>query len=414
MKRFLYVTLFLIVIIGGIFLIFGRKNNTLNEKGAGGFKDFFSRSITPENTTTNDTSLLDEALVLPQLSPTSPFTPMSLFPVAGYTVFKNTKTITNLDSMNNPTKTTIVDVVTRFVSRANGYVYETIGGETALQISNIFIPNIYEALFSKNGSNAIVRFLRDDGKTVATYSFPIPETNPDGTRTQIPGIYLPDNITAITTNPNQEQITFIQKTENGVVLKNSGFDYKKQKILLQHDFESWLPLVTNKQTYLQTKASGLVDGFLYLLNEKSVVLKKILGNTSGLTVTISPQGNLVLFSKSTKNGFTTNIYSTKDGSVIPSFVPVIPEKCVWLENEDLICAKSTTLENALYPDEWYAGTISFNDSFIKIYTKSGSYETLLDTPPFSFDATNLTVDETNGMLYFMDKKTGILWRFNYR
>ena len=411
MKRFILYLFILLVIGGGVYLFLNKTPGQQNEQGGSLFKSFFSRDSGVLQQPTDETTPIDEAVTVADVPENSPFKALSIFPVAGYTVFNKTTTSV---VKGKAVITTSPEKTIRYISRKNGYIYETTDGVSALQITNIFIPNIYEGVFSKDAKQALVRFLRDDNKTIASYIIPVPETNPDGTRTQKQGIYLADNITSITTTPSKDSLFYTQKTPTGVSVRQTDFSLKNNREVFKSDFESWLPIKTNAGFYLQTKASGVAEGFLYQINDRVKNLKKIVGNIPGLTVSIDPKGEFALYSQTTNNGFFTRIYDIKNNTTISASLSVLPEKCVWLINQDLICAGTKIIPEGLYPDTWYAGTASFSDYFYKIYTKTGTYDVLTENPPLSFDVTYLSVDEANGTLFFIDKSTGILWSFDYR
>ena len=104
------------------------------------------------------------------------------------------------------------------MSRANSYVYEITNNETPLQISNVYIPNIYEAVFGDKMNTALLRFLRSDQRTIATYSVPIPSENPDGSRTQKEGAYLPDGILQAVLSPDASQLAYLTQNNTGATI----------------------------------------------------------------------------------------------------------------------------------------------------------------------------------------------------
>jgi hypothetical protein len=183
--------------------------------------------------------------------------------------------------------------------------------------------------------------------------------------------------------------------------------------LLRSPFREWLVSWGGKDIFLQTKASGTASGFLYQVDAANKRLTRVLGDIKGLTTSISPKGTYVLYSESTPRGFVTRILSTKTGVVRSIGNSILPEKCAWLIDEDLICAGGGTIPEGTYPDSWYAGTTTFSDQIFRIYTGANIFDVLhTPTEGESFDMTNLQVNESLGLLYFIDKQSGILWQFS--
>ncbi|HTH93564.1 MAG TPA: hypothetical protein VL576_03750 [Candidatus Paceibacterota bacterium] len=345
----------------------------------------------------------------------SPFTQLTGHPVAGYTIFDltNKVSIPSTDPKKKPTVQTVTDHYIRYVSRQNGYVYEIKDSGTPLQITNIFIPNIYEAQFADSNTTALLRFLRNDSETIATYSVPIPSLNNDGTRTQKTGTFLPDNILELAVSPDQTQLARVTVDNSGSIVTTSTSLGTKIKAIAKSPFVEWLPFWVKNTVYLQTKAASIANGFLYKIDSSTARLSRALGDIPGLTVSMSPSGTYILYSQSTGTGFSTSIFNTKTNTTNNLSLSIMPENCAWLQNEDLICGGGNTVKNATYPDDWYAGVVHFSDQLYKISTKSNTYTVLYNNSGQSFDMTTLKVDENQHLLYFIDKNTGYLWQFSY-
>ncbi len=415
MRKRIIITLIIILIGGGVWYFYTKSKVATTGEQPAVFKSFFpvgntTPSTTPDGSLSPSTS---NPIVIPQTQ-SQPFKQLSPSAIAGYSAFPLTTVITipPVKPKGKPTKQTIVEQVVRYVARTSGYVYEIKKGDVPTQISNVYIPNIYEALFGDGGRTAILRFLRDDKKTIASYSVPIPDQNIDGSRTQKNGMYLPDNIPALSISPDGSTITRLTDEIGTAVLSTTNTLNGGRKELLRNPFHEWLLSWSGKDIYLQTKASGSTEGFLYQLDQSKKRLVRILGNITGLTASVSPSGTYILYSQSTANGFITKIVTTKTGVTRAVGNSILPEKCVWLKNEDLICAGAGSIPNGTYPDDWYKGTAHFNDQLLRIYTAINTFDVLY-TPSgdYSFDMTNLQVDETSGTLYFIDKPTGLLWQF---
>lgn len=413
MRRFLIIFILLGLIGGGIWLFFFRKNPSEAPVSSGSFfQTFFSRNNTaPEQ---QDDPLGQADVVIPDIAPSSPFSVVTRFPIAGYIPIKKTKTVTvpASDPRQKPTTQTTTESSLRVVSRVNGYVYEIKDGASPLQISNIYIPNVYEAIFSPEGTFAFVRFLKDDQRTIGSYSIPVPEQNPDGTRTQKEGFYFPDNATAATLSPDGKTVATVIPQNEGVSITTATITNTNRKELLRTPFKEWLVLWGGGTVYLQTKAAAVAEGFLYKVDSAGKRLLRVVGGVPGLTTSMSPSGTYLLYSQSGNETLQTFLLNTKTGVTRSVGALILPEKCTWLKNEDLICAGNDFLVPASYPDAWYQGIVSFSDKLYRIGV-SGNYIEELDGGTFPYDAISLFADEAERSLYFIEKTTGVLWRFNY-
>ncbi len=416
MRKALIILLILIFLVAGVYFFYIKPNTQAGKPVPNILTSFFPKTTSigsnfgsdtnPDGTATNTTIAPAIEPALKQLSPR---------PIAGYTVYSlsNTVSTPSTNPKVKPVITVTIDHFIRYVSRINGYVYEIKNKDIPLQISNIFIPNIYEASFADNNNTAILRFLRADNNTIATYTVPIPALNSDGTRTQIPGIYLQDNIYNLTVSPDQKNLLRVTRDSTGTILSTSTTRGASVKKLFTSTFMSWLPQWVNSGIYLQTKAASKVDGYVYLLDQKNSRLSRITGNIKGLTTSISPSGQYILYSESSGSGFSTKLYNTKTSTVSTISLNILPEKCVWLKNEDLICAGSDSVDPAIYPDGWYAGINHFSDNLYRISTASNNFSTIYTAGTPTYDMTNLQVDEDRGLVFFIDKNTGLLWQYRY-
>lgn len=410
MKRIVISIVIILVIVTGAWFFFIR--NTPNSTG-NPFTDVFQTFFPIGSDGNNPDGVLPGQEIGTNGEMSSRFTQVTQRPVANYSIFSLTYT----DSKPNPEAglppivSTITDHYLRYVSRANGYVYESRNAQAATQITNILIPNIYEAEFTDNNTIALLRFLRDDGRSIATYSAPIPPINPDGTRTQKQGTYFPDNILSYALSPDRKIIARLTADTNGGIISTSTTANTNKKDVLRTQLKELLLFWTKPNTlYAQTKAASSVNGFLYKVDTAQGRLVRVLGDIPGLTTSISPDGVYVLYSQSVQNGFITRILNTQTGVVTPIGASILPEKCAWFTNNNLVCAGNSYIPEGIYPDSWYAGITQFQDQLYNIDVVTNTYSVVYDGSDYQFDMTNLTLDEGRNMLYFIDKPTGLLWR----
>ena len=86
-------------------------------------------------------------------------------------------------------------VALRYVDRATGNIYQTFADKIEeKKFSSTIIPMVYEAFFGNNGNSVIMRYLKQDAKTIITFVGALPkeflgaDTTSD---TEIKGAFLP-------------------------------------------------------------------------------------------------------------------------------------------------------------------------------------------------------------------------------
>ncbi len=318
--------------------------------------------------------------------------PVSVGAIAGF--FVNTIT-----AKNQPP----VDTV-RYVGRDDGFVYEMDNTNIITQISNIKIPNIYEALFTEGGKSVLLRYLRENGETIATYYVPIPEPDKEGKRVQAQGTPLADNILSVTAFNGGKQIATLRDEGGQSIIRTSTPKGTGSQTFFSYPFKDWLLLSAEQTLFLQAKAHSTFQGMLIQLQRGSY--RKIASGISGLTASVSPSGNFVLMSQSEGGSFSAFIVNQKTGKRNNLSVPILPEKCAWIESDNLICAVPQTVPSGNYPESWYSGEILFEDKLVRVVSTTGIIIEM--NISFPYDATQLRYSTGTKLLYFIDKRSGFL------
>jgi hypothetical protein len=416
MRRILLIIL-LILLVGLAGLYFWEKKRiaTTGVQPTGVFKSFFPLNQSP--VTVPNSTVPDTTDTTARAQTLSRFTQLSARAIAGYSAYTDTYKITipAENPKSKPTTQTVTDNVVRYIARVSGFVYEKRNSDTPVQISNVYIPNVYEGSFMDTNQSAVLRFLRDDNQTIGTYIVPIPPKNSDGTRTQKEGRFLNDGISSFAVSPDGSEGVRIYMTNGTAEIMTSDSGDKNRKEVINSPFTEWLPLWPTKQTlYLQTKAASSAAGYLYRVDRTERKLHRILGDISGLTATVSPSGTYVLYSQSIQNSFQSILLNTKTGSSTTLNLKVLPEKCLWDTSrggEDLLCAGNNAVPSGNYPESWYMGLVHFSDNIFRIYTSNTTFEVVYDGSDGNYDMTNLQYNANNNTVYFIDKNTGSLWQY---
>src|SRR3989344_2973382 len=309
-------------------------------------------------------------------------------PVGGAGIFD----IVNTDK----TKSTLI----RYIQRADGNIFETFTNTlTVNRISNKTIPKIYEAIWGNAGDVVITRQLKDDNETIESFAAKLsgnasPAVGGAGsTVKELSGVYLPQKISALTISPDKSKMFYLYPTGSGVGSIFANADGGKKTLIFESPLSEWLAaFADNKTIVLTTKPTAGAKGFSYFLNTSNGNLSKILGGQNGLTILVSPDKKLALYS--------------------------LPEKCVWSKGgENLYCAVPKVVPACAYPDCWYRGGIAFSDDIWKINTATGETNRLISPEAFAqktLDVINPLLYESESFLLFMNKIDLTPWVLDIR
>ncbi len=321
--------------------------------------------------------------------------------------------------------------VIRYIQRADGNIFETKTDIlTVNRISNKTIPKIYEAIWAQTsggqggaGDIVITRQLKDDSETIESFAAKI-SGSASSTEKTLGGVYLPQKISALVISPDKSQMFYLYPTGSGAATMGvagifAKADGSKKTLIFESPLSEWLAdFADNKTVVLTTKPSAGAAGFSYLLNTSNGEIKKILGNIAGLTILISPDKKLILYSESINNSFKTKLYNLTDNRSTDFVLQTLPEKCVWgKEGENIYCAAPKAVPTGNYPDSWYQGRVSFSDDIWKINTATGETNRLISPEAFvnkTIDVINPLLNENESFLLFMNKIDLSLWVLDIR
>jgi hypothetical protein len=217
-------------------------------------------------------------------------------------------------------------------------------------------------------------------------------------------------------SPLENQIAYLEHTPENTNLIVTNWDNSKWEKVAS------LPVTQTNLTWsgidtitIQTKASYTADGLLYFYNLKTKKLDKIISGVKGLSTKVSPDARYVLYSGSNNGTLFAALYDRRTGKIDRLPFKTLAEKCVWSRGSDLIyCGAPANAPSGDYPDVWYQGSTSLKDNLweLEVATKKA---TLLFNPELNnlsetIDATQLTLDEVNQQLYFINKNDFSLWR----
>lgn len=305
----------------------------------------------------------------------------------------------------------------RFVDRSTGHIYETpIESTSEKKISNVTIPQIYEALWSGNGREVVMRYLKD-GTSIQSF-YGVLATTTEATATSSPaieGYFLPSGIRDIAVAAGK--ILYFDPTGASGVLVEANVGGTGKRVTLTSDTSQWLVSRTGaKSAFLSTRPSGTVAGFGYILNVASGAFNNAISDIIGLTGSINPSGTYVFMSGAQGNGIASASYDVANKRTLALSVATLSDKCAWSNTGSVMiyCAIPTGPAAGTYPDDWYQGNVSFNDTLWMIDMATGETSFVFD-PQFEvledMDMFRMSMSPDDSYLQFTNKKDMSLWLY---
>ncbi len=307
-----------------------------------------------------------------------------------------------LDSTSTPTVTHI-----RYIERKSGNMYDYNSKNKILtRITNKTIPGVERVSWLSNGSMAYLQYF-SQSKSLETYAL---SSNKTG------GFSLSQNISSIATHLNNALLT-LDSGVNGSIATRLQPNGSESITAFQTPLSKISAQFTGDNSYLvYTKPSGTLNGYAFTV-DKTGVFTRIAGPLKGLAAQASPTGKRILVSYVDSTGtMHLRMINTVTHTTTPLPVSTIADKCVWAySGKSAYCAIPTNPTKAIYPDDWYQGAISFNDSIWQInitnhYAKLVLSPTQEGKSPMDIISLSLDPDETT--LSFINKKDGSLWSFH--
>ena len=390
-----------------------------------------SKNITPQDTSPTDISGYIPTEDNSAITNTK-FKKISSFPIAGFGVFmkERFKEENNLEALPPSRGNVSVLPITpstefapaiRYVNKTNGNIYQTFADKIdERRFSEIVVPKVYEAYFGNKGESVIMRYLKEDGKTIETYVGALQKeylgADSIGT-SEVKGSFLPENISDMSVSSDSSKMFYLFNIGDN----SAGISYTLQSSTKVQIFDSafteWLSFWPKSDMLtVTTKPSANVPGYMYVINPDRKDFNKVLGGINGLTTLTSPDGKNVLYSD---NNLSLNIFNTETKESNYLGMKTLAEKCVWAPTSDAVyCAIPKYINSGSYPDSWYQGEVSFSDEIWKIDIKSGSTILVLDPNNISngeeIDGIRLTLDESQNFLFLINKKDSYLWGLNLK
>lgn len=371
---------------------------------------------------------------------------LSNTPVGGYGASTTETIITKATRLASSTQTLGTTFV-RWVDRGRGNIYEARGDTLDIAtLSNTVVPKIYESVWNKNITAFVALALSDQTSVVngvyaelrsRVLSKILPtaststtqnseqntpsgssQTNTAGSLTpfELKGKNLPENIIGYAVSPKKDRL-FLMTNESGTGV---GYVTKFDGSGAAQIFTTPITQVnvdwpSDNVIAITTKGAADERGYLYFVDPKTGVWKKIVGPLPGLSAKVSTDAKKVFLSVAgNSNNIISSIYDVAQKKGTDAVVRTLADKCIWgnFYKEMVYCGVPSQPVSGTYPDDWYKGTVSFIDKIWQENSTTGEIKlisSIVDTSDRVIDAFSLGLDSKDNFLFFMNKNDLSLW-----
>lgn len=308
----------------------------------------------------------------------------------------------------------------RFVDRATGNIYEARpDSEEIIRVNNTTVPKIQEAIWNSSGDSLVLRYLKDDGASIDSFSAKIKTSSSTNNSFsgEISGAFLSANSKSVVINPSgTKTFSLLEKSGgNGSYGVISNMDGSGKSTIFDSAISEWL-ISWPKDSIISfaTKPSYKDSGYVFLYNTQNNSFYRVLGGVYGITALVNRNADALIYSESLRGGFKLNYFNIKTSEDKMLQISTMADKCVWSNTEKSVvyCAVPKSVTTSSYPDTWYQGITSFSDNFWKIDTDKGTTNIIYETGKnydISVDAMDLRISTDDKYLVFTNKDDLSLW-----
>ncbi len=301
------------------------------------------------------------------------------------------------------------DITIRFIEKETGHIFETsLENPTVQRLTNTTIPHIQEVLWGNTASSTIIRYIDDSGDVVKTFLGTIvmletPENT--GVVGELIGTFLEDTISFLTISPDSEEMFYLTENTTGSTGILYTFKNATTKNIFTTPLTELIPQWTSDRTILLTTQPAYdIFGYTYRISNTGGSFSKVLGPARGLVSLGNSTFSTILYSQNSS----LFSYNVAKATSVSLGLSTLPDKCVWSIQSPHIayCAVPKSVSNTTFPEEWYQGRATTNDTLWRINTTTGVSTILFDpeSEGVSLDIENLTVNTDDTHLLLQDRK----------
>lgn len=293
-----------------------------------------------------------------------------------------------------------------YKKRDGHLVSNDISGGKEETVSSLTILNIFAVLWAPDKKHTLIRY-EDAGtvKQLATTATSSPKVS-----------FLPSSAGSPAWSPDGKTFSWLQQQNETVFLYSANADGTNQR---RRSFTTPIPdllmsFVTNDLVAFVSRSSFRFESPLIMYNLRTGA-QTIPFARFGLRAKTDENATteMVATTATTRTGELAGLsvfdYRTEKETTWP--YKTIADKCTFTDDKKyLFCAVPRTPPARALPDDWLIGATSLNDGFYRFDLKDGTVTEV--TPETEHDATSLVLSPDNKNLFFIDKKTGYLWRLS--
>lgn len=289
----------------------------------------------------------------------------------------------------------------KYYSSLNGNVFRSnFDGSNTSIISADILMNLIKAEWSPTDTTKLIAFF-DEGSQIKKYFYDFKSNQ---------STELSSNICNIAWSPTENKVAYqYYDAENGFnnisIANPDGSDWNN--ILETRIKDLIIEWPSSDLISIRTRPSGLAQSVLYTLTTNGSNFSKLIGNTYGLTVLWSPQGDKLIYSETNSQGrdIKLKILNISDQTERQLDFKTLPEKCIWSkDNIAIYCAIPKAIaDQAILPDDYYKNYVEFSDNIYKINLNTGQTTLLLESNSTMLNADKLLIDNNESYLIFINK-----------
>ncbi len=295
----------------------------------------------------------------------------------------------------------------RYAEKSTGHIYDISPvGKDKNRKTNTTILKTFEVFWSSYADKMIIRYFDGNGD-IKNFSAIVATSS---ATSSLEAVFLPSDIIAIAVSPLDNSVFYLQKTDKANLGILTDFKNEKKTAIFSSSFGEFnINWPGQDIIAFFTKPSCHAEGYLYFLNIKTKEFRKIIGKIKGLLALVSPDAEKIIYSESPAKTLKTKVFNVKENEHLTLGLITLPDKCVWSKKNGNLayCGAPLLVPSADYPDDWYQGLVSFDDSIYKIDVSTGQTDILLQDSKSDIIKPFLTADEN--YFIFINKKDGTLW-----
>lgn len=293
-----------------------------------------------------------------------------------------------------------------YKKRDGHLVSNDLSGGKEETVSSLTILNMFDVRWASDKKYTAVRY--EDAGVVKQFVMEA-TSSPKVT-------FFPAGATSLIWSPDGKTIFWLQRQNDISTLYSATADGSSQR---RRTFSSPIPdlllsFLTNNLFAAVSKSSFRYESPLFLYDLRTNT-QTIPVASFGLRVKTDENAGTqtIAYTRTGRAGNLAEliVLDTATGKETPLGEQTIADKCVFSQDgKALICAVPQNAPDRGLPDEWLLGAVSLRDAFYRFDLGTGSGEKVM--PETEYDAVNLVLSPDGKLLFFIDKKTGFLWRLS--